>query len=82
MSPNKLLTLWALFVNNISLVSNEYTSVVIQAVICSATALALLGLSWLRLAWVGRVFSAIVAMGAGWTLIDAAGRRLPAAMGW
>ncbi len=72
-----LMTLLALTVNNISLASNDYRSVVIQAVIYSSIALILLGSRWARMSFISRVISIIIALLAGWTFFDAVGRRLP-----
>ena len=77
-----VLTLWSLLVNNITLTSNDYTGVVIQAVVCSSLALVLLIAVWLRSSRITRFFCLLVAVPAAWTLLDAAGRRLPAILQW
>ena len=77
-----VLSLWAVLVNNIALASNDYRSVVIQAVICSSLALILLGMSWARVSSLGRVLAVLFAVLDALTLFDAAGRRLPYVLRW
>ena len=77
-----VLSLWAVLVNNIALASNDYRSVVIQAVFCSSLALILLGMSWARVSSLGRVFAVLFAVLDALTLFDAAGRRLPDVLRW
>lgn len=75
-------TLWALFVNNVTLAGNAYTSVVIQAVVCAASAIVLVVLAWKWMPTYGRVIGAVLVALNVWTLVDAGGRRLPAVLGW
>jgi len=77
-----VLSLWALLVNNIALASNDYRSVVIQAVVCSSLALMLLGMSWVRVSWLGRGLAILFGVLDALTLLDAAGRRLPDVLRW
>jgi hypothetical protein len=82
LSAGLVLSLWALLVNNIALASNDYRSVILQAVVCSSLALVLLGISWVRLSWPGRVVAILFAVLNAVTLLDAAGRRLPSVFRW
>ena len=77
-----VLTLWALLVNNISLASSAYTSVVVQAIVCSVAALVLIAIGWNRLPSFARAMAAVIILANAWTLLDAGGRRLPAILGW
>ncbi len=77
-----LLTLWALLVNNICLASSDYSSVVVQAIMCSVVALVLISIGWNRMPVFARVIAMDIVLAAGWTLLDAGGRRLPAILGW
>ena len=77
-----ILTLWALLVNNISLASNDYTSVVVQAIVFAIAALFLIAIGWNRMPILMRAMAVVMSLAAAWTLLDALGRRLPAILGW
>ncbi len=77
-----LMTLYALAINNVSFATNDYLSIVIQAVAVAAGALVVTILIWHRVAAVGRVMLALCSLANFWTLVDAGGRRLPALIGW
>ena len=76
-----VLTLWALLLNNITL-AGDYTLVLVQAIGSSVVAILLLVLCWTRIPTPGRVVSAVLVLANLWVLVDAGGRRLPAALGW
>ncbi len=82
LSVGLVLSLWALLVNNIALASNDYRSVIIQAVVSSSMALVLLGVSWVRLSWPWRVVAIPFAVLNAVTLFDTVGRRLPSVFQW
>ena len=69
-----VLTLWALLVNNISLASSEYTSVVVQAIACSVAALLLIAVGWNRMPFFARILAVVIVLAAGWTFLDAGAR--------
>ena len=77
-----LLTLYAFMINNITVATNNYTSIVIQAVACSSVAILLVVVAWRRIPPAGRATAAVFVLANFWTLFDAGGRRLPAVLGW
>ena len=77
-----LLTLYAFGINNISVATNNFTSIVIQAVACSSVAILLVVVAWRRIPPVGRATAALFVLANLWTLFDAGVRRLPAVLGW
>ncbi len=77
-----LLTLYALMINNITVATNDYTSIVIQAIACSCVAILLVVVAWRRVPTVGRATAVPFVLANLWTLLDAGGRRLPALLGW
>jgi uncharacterized YccA/Bax inhibitor family protein len=77
-----LMTLYSLAINNITFATNDYRSIVIQAVAVAAGALLATILIWRRVPAAGRVMLALCCLANFWTLVDAGGRRLPAVMGW
>jgi hypothetical protein len=77
-----LMTLYSLALNNITFATNDYRSIVIQAVGVAAAALLTTFLIWRRVPAAGRVMLVLCTLANLWTLVDAGGRRLPAVMGW
>jgi hypothetical protein len=77
-----LMTLYSLALNNITFATNDYRSIVIQAVAVAALALVITFLIWSRVPAAARVTLVLCALANLWTLVDAGGRRLPAVMGW
>ena len=58
------------------------TQLVVQAIVCSVVALVLISIGWNRMPVFARVIAMDIVLAAGWTLLDAGGRRLPAILGW
>ncbi|MCP5021462.1 MAG: hypothetical protein GY930_06770 [bacterium] len=77
-----LLTLYALVLNNITVSTGNYTSIVIQAIACSFIAILLVVVAWRRIPPVGRATAVLFVLVNLWTLLDAGGLRLPAVLGW
>ena len=76
------MTLYALVLNNVTVVPRLNRSTVIQAVAVCAAAMVITGFIWSRVAVAGRVVLAPCVVANLWTLLDAGGRRLPGVMGW
>ncbi len=68
------LIMWGVVCNFVS--GPDYKSLVRQAVGTSAVGLVLLVIVWLRTSWIGRTSCCLLGSVAGWTLLDAGGRRL------
>lgn len=77
-----LMSLYSLAINNITFATNDYRSIVIQAVAVAAGALLATILIWRRVPVAGRAMLVLCGLANLWTLVDAGGRRLPAVMGW
>ena len=77
-----VMTMLALLANNITLVSGDYRAVVIAAVGWSGGAIVLSFALWRELTLTLKLVSLVLVLANIWTLYDAAGRRLPAVMGW
>jgi hypothetical protein len=77
-----LTTLYSLVINNITFATNDYRWIVIQAVAGATGSLLASYLIWHRVPAAGRVVLALCSLANLWTLLDAGGRRLLAAMGW
>jgi len=77
-----LMTVYSLAVNNITFATNDYRSIVIQAVASAGGALVTTFVIWHRVAVTARVMLVLCALANLWTLVDAGGRRLPAVLGW
>ncbi len=77
-----LMTLYAFAINMITFANNDYRSIVMQVIGIAALASVLSVVIWRRVPTVGRIMLALCFLIDLWTLIDAAGRRLPAVMGW
>ena len=77
-----LMTLYSLALNHITFATNDYRTIVIQAVAVASAALLITGLIWRRVPAAGRVMLVLCALVNLWTLVDAGGRRLPSVMGW
>jgi len=77
-----ILTLYAFTINAVTFATNDYRSVVLQAVGVAGVAVALVFVVWRRVQAVGRVTLGLCVLANLLTLFDAAGRRLPAVMGW
>lgn len=61
------LTLYGLFLNNVTLATNDYTVIVIQAFVISIVAPILLLICWLRMPTPGRIVSAFLLLANIWT---------------
>ena len=72
------LTLAALFLNQITLASNDYSTIVLAALGCALAGLALIAASWRRQTWFVRLIALLAVLADGWILLDVLGRRLPA----
>ncbi|MFN9975589.1 MAG: hypothetical protein ACK58T_37420 [Phycisphaerae bacterium] len=77
-----LMTLYAFAINIITFATNDYRSIVMQAVGVASLASVLTVAIWRRVPAAGRVMLALCFLANLWTLFDAGGRRLPAVMGW
>ena len=77
-----LMTLYALAINNITFASDDYTSIVMQAVAVAGLAQIVVVAIWRRVPRAVRAMLALCVLANLWTLVDAGGRRLPAVMGW
>ena len=77
-----VLTLVALFCNNVTFAKNDFLPEVVTAIGCSIAALLAIAAGWTRMTGFGRALAAVLALANLLTLIDAAGRRLPAIMEW
>ncbi|MEQ8787542.1 MAG: hypothetical protein RIC55_14660 [Pirellulaceae bacterium] len=71
-----VLTLWALFMNNVDFAVNDDSPFVMQAVVCALLSTALIGGIWYWLPNTPRILSLLVATANLWTLVDAVGRRM------
>jgi len=76
-----VLTLVALFCNNVTFAKSDHLPEVVTAIACSAVALLAIGLGWTRTLGWRRTLAVVLALASAWTLMDAAGRRLPAILG-
>jgi hypothetical protein len=76
------MTVLALLANNITLASGDYRAAVIAAVGWSAGAILLTLVLWRESSMPLKLVSLLLILANAWTLYDAAGRRLPAVMGW
>ncbi len=77
-----LLTIYAFAINSITFATNDYTSIVVQAVACAAVAIVLVVVAWRRIPPAGRAIATLLVLANLWTLVDAGGRRLPSLLGW
>ena len=77
-----ILTAYALFANNITLATNDYRSVILQAVASSSAALLASVLIWRRVPTMGRAVLLMCTLANLWTLVDAGGRRLLQLVEW
>ena len=77
-----VLTLVALFCNNVSFAKNDFLPEVTTAIACSIAAILAVLLGWKRMTGFGRVLATVLVLADVWTLIDAGGRRLPAILEW
>jgi hypothetical protein len=77
-----LLTLYAFAINVITFATNDYGSIVLQAVGLAGLAVLLACVIWRRVPAGARAMLVLCVLANLWTLFDAGGRRLPAVMGW
>lgn len=77
-----LMALYSLATSNVTFLTNDYRSIVIEAVAVVAGALLGTILLWRIVPAAGRVMLALCGLANIWALVDAGGRRLPAVMGW
>jgi hypothetical protein len=75
-------TFVAAVADNITIAGNDYTAIVVLAVATALAALILVGVGWSSMSVPLRALSLAIVIMCGWTLCDAAGRRLPAVLGW
>ena len=68
--------------NTITFATNDYTSIVLQALCFAVLGLALTARCWSRASFTLRAVLALVVVGDVFTVIDAGGRRLPSILGW
>jgi hypothetical protein len=72
----------AIVLNNVTVATNDYTNIVLGALICASIALVFSALSWRRSSLTRRIVLLLLVVGDVQTLVDAGGRRLPAVLHW
>jgi protein-S-isoprenylcysteine O-methyltransferase Ste14 len=77
-----LMTLYAFAINVMTIATNDYRSIVVQAVGVAGLAVLLVFAIWRRVPAAARVMLVLCILANLYTLFDAGGRRLPAVMGW
>jgi hypothetical protein len=76
------LTLWGVLANIITFAPRLRLAMALSAVSFSVSALALVGIGWSGMSINRRVLSVVMGLAALWTIVDGAGRQLPAMLGW